>query len=150
MMQLRKPHAHLNIICFSAWIRNITNFVELSRFSAQISGCSADFHRKSVDIVKQHPNNAAIWANSCFSPVIIHDIGEHKFDGYGSEKKLGVGKWKKIGVLVIQKVAKTGNIGKKNPVVGDIEYVRYLSMQKLTWIKRDNAWNDTRLKVNKH
>ena len=28
-------------------------------------------------------------------------------------QKLGVGKWKKIGVLAIQKVAKTGNIGKK-------------------------------------
>ena len=28
--------------------------------------------------------------------------------------KLGVGKWKKIGVLAIQKVAKTDNIGKKN------------------------------------
>ena len=30
------------------------------------------------------------------------------------QQKLGVGKWKKkIGVLAIQKVAKTGNIGKK-------------------------------------
>ena len=28
-------------------------------------------------------------------------------------KKLGVGKWKTIGILAIQKVAKTGNIGKK-------------------------------------
>ena len=28
-------------------------------------------------------------------------------------QKLGVGKWKKIGDLVIQKVAKTGNIEKK-------------------------------------
>ena len=71
-------------------------------------------NRKSLDIIKQHPNNAAIWANSCFSPVIIRDIGEHKFDGYGSEK---IGRWKmekKIGVLAIQKVAKTGNIGKKS------------------------------------
>ena len=34
-----------------------------------------------------------------------------KFDGYGSAK---IGSWKKIGVLAIQKVAKTGNIGKKN------------------------------------
>ena len=40
-------------------------------------------------------------------------MGEHKFDGYRFAK-LGVGKWKKIGVLAIQKVAKTGNIGKKN------------------------------------
>ena len=86
------------------------------RFSAQISGYSADFHRKSLDITKQHPNNAAIWANSCFSPVIIRGIGEHKFDGYSSEK---IGSWKngkKIRVLAIQKVAKTGNIGKKSSV----------------------------------
>ena len=34
-------------------------------------------------------------------------------------KKLGVGKWKKIEVLTIQKVAKTGNIGKKSPVAGN-------------------------------
>ena len=48
--------------------------------------------------------------------------------GTGSQK-LGVGKWKKIGVLAIQKVAKTGNIGKKTPVAGNIDYVRYISMQ---------------------
>ena len=46
----------------------------------------------------------------CFGPVIKVDIGEHKFDGTGSAK---IGSWKKIGVLAIQKVAKTGNIGKK-------------------------------------
>ena len=45
-------------------------------------------------------------------------------------QKLGVGKWKKNGVLAFQNVPKTGNIGKKSPVVGDIDYVRYLSMQK--------------------
>ena len=67
---------------------------------------------------------------ACFSPVIKVNIGEHKFDGTGSQK-LGVGKWKKIGVLAIQKVAKTGNIGKKTPVAGNIDYVRYLSMQKV-------------------
>ena len=50
--------------------------------------------------------------------------------GTGSQK-LGVGKWEKIGVLAIQKVAKTGNIGKKTPVAGSIDYVRYLSMQKV-------------------
>ena len=44
-------------------------------------------------------------------------------------QKLGVGKWKKIGVLAIQKVAKTGNIGKITPVAGNINYVRYISMQ---------------------
>ena len=46
------------------------------------------------------------------------------------QKNLGVGKWKKIGVLVIQKVAKTGNIGKKTQA-GDIDYVKNLSMQKV-------------------
>ena len=65
--------------------------LKFSRFSAEISGYSADFHRKSLDVVKQHPKSAAIWANSCFSPVIIRDIGEHKFDGYLSEK---IGSWK--------------------------------------------------------
>ena len=104
--------------------------MKFSRFSAQISGCSADFHRKLPDIVKQHPNNAAIWASSCFSPVISRAIGEHKFDGYSSEKKWELENEKKSGVLAIQKVAKTGNIG-KNPVAGDIDYVRYLSMQKV-------------------
>ena len=41
-------------------------------------------------------------------------MGEHKFDGYrfGKNWELENGK-KKIGVLAIQKVAKTGNIGKK-------------------------------------
>ena len=38
---------------------------------------------------------------------------------------------KKIGGLVFQKVAKTGNIGKKSPVAGDINYVRSLSMKKV-------------------
>ena len=36
----------------------------------------------------------------------------------------------KIGVLVFKRVAKTGNIGGKNPEAGDMDYVRYLSMQK--------------------
>ena len=31
--------------------------------------------------------------------------------------------------LAIQKVAQTGNIGKKTPVAGNIDYVRYISMQ---------------------
>ena len=35
----------------------------------------------------------------------------------------------KNGVLEIQKVTKTGNIGKKTPVAGNIDYVRYVSMQ---------------------
>ena len=65
---------------------------------------------------------------ACFSPVIksphcgISSTGTVR-------QKLEVGKWKKIRVLAIQKVAKTGNI-EKTPVAGDIDYVRYLSMQK--------------------
>ena len=49
---------------------------------------------------------------ACFSPVTFTDIGERKFDRYTSAK---IGSWKlvKIGFLAIQKVAKTGNIGKK-------------------------------------
>ena len=50
---------------------------------------------------------------ACFSPVSKVDIGEHKFDDTGLEK-FGSGKWKKIWVLAIQKVAKTDNTGKKN------------------------------------
>ena len=65
---------------------------------------------------------------ACFGPVIKINIGEHKFDCTGSAK---IGKWKKIGVSGIQKVAKTGNIRKKTPVAGDIDYVRYLIMQKV-------------------
>ena len=41
----------------------------------------------------------------------------------------------KFRVLAFQKVAKTGNIGKKNPVAGDIHYVRYLSMQKVNLLR---------------
>ena len=49
---------------------------------------------------------------ACFSPVIKVDICERKFDGTVSEK-FGSWKMEKISVLAIQKVAKTGNIGKK-------------------------------------
>ena len=55
-------------------------------------------------------------------------MGERKFEGTSSQN-LGVGKWKKIRVLAIQKAAQTGNIGKKTPVAGNIDYVRYLSLQ---------------------
>ena len=65
---------------------------------------------------------------ACFSPVIKVELVNISLAGTGLQK-LGVGKWKKIGVLAIQKVAKTGNIGKKTPVAGNIDYVRYLSMQ---------------------
>ena len=75
-------------------------------------GFSANFHRKLLDIVKQHPTMPKYGLIACFSPVIEVDIGEHKFDGTGSAK---IGSWKmeKKSVLAIQKVAKTGNIGKK-------------------------------------
>ena len=49
---------------------------------------------------------------ACFSPVIKVEWLNISSMGTSSQK-LGVGKWKKIGVLAIQKVAKTGNIGKK-------------------------------------
>ena len=67
---------------------------------------------------------------ACFSPVIEVDTDEHKFDGTGSTKN-GSWKMKKKGVLAFQKVAKTDIIGKKTPVAGDIDYVRYLSIQKV-------------------
>ena len=58
-------------ICFTipgskTWPENVADFVEFLLFSAQIPGFSADFHRKSLDIVKQHPNNAGIWADGVF------------------------------------------------------------------------------------
>ena len=49
---------------------------------------------------------------ACFSPVIKVEQVNISSTGIGLQK-MGVGKWKKIGVLAIQKVAKTGNIGKK-------------------------------------
>ena len=66
---------------------------------------------------------------ACFSWVIKNDIGEHKFDGT-VRQKLGVGKWKKKKSW-FWPVAKTGNIGKESPVTGNIDYVRYLGMQKV-------------------
>ena len=77
-----------------------------------ISGFSADFHRKSVDIAKQHPNNAEILADSVFSPVIKVELVNISSTGTGSQK-LGVEKWRKKRGFGDPKVAKTGNIGKK-------------------------------------
>ena len=68
------------------------------------------------------------WLIVCFSPVIKVEWVNISSTGTGSQK-LGVGKLKKIDVLAIQKVAKTGNIGKKTPVAGNIDYVRYIGMQ---------------------
>ena len=63
---------------------------------------------------------------ACFSPVITIKWVNISSTGTGLAK---IGRWKKIGVLAIQKVAKTGNIGKITPVAGNIDYVRYISMQ---------------------
>ena len=65
---------------------------------------------------------------ACFSPVITVEWVNISSTGTGSSK---IGSWKmeKIRVLAIQKVAKTGNIGKITPVAGNIDYVRYISMQ---------------------
>ena len=60
MMQLRKPNVHLTSKFFSVPGSEIANYVEIFAVSVQISGFIADFHRKLLDIVKQHPNNAAI------------------------------------------------------------------------------------------
>ena len=49
---------------------------------------------------------------ACFSPVVKVELVNISSKGTGSQK-LAVGKWNKIGVLAIQKVAKTGYIGKK-------------------------------------
>ena len=56
-------------------------------------------------------------------------MGGHKFDGYRFGKNWELENGKKIGVLAIEKVAKTGNIRKKTPMAGNIDYVRYNSMQ---------------------
>ena len=56
-------------------------------------------------------------------------MGGRKFDGYRFAKIEQLENGKKSGFFAIQKVAKTGNIGKKTPVAGNIDYVRYLSMQ---------------------
>ena len=49
---------------------------------------------------------------ACFSQVSKVVLVNTSLTGTGSQK-LGVGKWKNLGVLAIQTVAKTGNIGKK-------------------------------------
>ena len=57
------------------------------------------------------------WVSDCrfgVSPVNYPDPDpEHKFDGYQFGKNWELENGKKIGVLAIQKVAKTGNIGIK-------------------------------------
>ena len=66
MTQLRKLHAHMTSICFSVpGYETSPILLKFSQFLAQILGFS-DFPRKSLNIVKQHPNNAKIWADSVF------------------------------------------------------------------------------------
>ena len=71
----------------------------------------------------------------------LPDKGEHKFDSTRN-RKLGVEKWKKKSGLAFQKVAKTSMVilEKKGPVVGGIDYVRYLSVQKVKQLQA-NATN---------
>ena len=103
-MLLCKPHAHWTSICFSVpGSEKSPILLKYSLFSAQISGFSADFHRKSLDILKQHPNNAAIWADGVFWPsnqvvtlVNISSIGTvHKNRDLENGKKSGFWRSKK-------------------------------------------------------
>ena len=67
MTQLRKLHAHMTSICFSVpGYETSLILLKFTQFSAQVLVFSADFHRKSPDIVKQHPSNAEISADSVF------------------------------------------------------------------------------------
>ena len=64
---IAQTHVHMTSICSSvSGSETSPILLKFSLFSAQILGFSADFHRKSLDIVKQHPNNAEIWADSVF------------------------------------------------------------------------------------
>ena len=57
---IAQTHAHMTSICSSV------SGSETSPTLFKFSGFSADFHRKYLDIVKQHPNDAEIWADSVF------------------------------------------------------------------------------------
>ena len=64
------------------------------QFSAQILGFSADFHRKLLDIVKQHTNNDGIWADgvckpSYLGPTLVNVSSMVRFD-----KNKELRKWK--------------------------------------------------------
>ena len=81
------------------------------------------FIEKTLDIVKQHPNNARIWADRVFQPsyqgpTLVNISLTVQFD---KNWELENGK-KKIGILTFQKVAKTGNIWKKT-VADCIDYL---------------------------
>ena len=72
---------------------------------------------------------------ACFSWVNKPNIGEYKFDRYGSAKIVRWKMEKKIEVLAFQKVAKTGDFGKKSPAPDYINYLRYLNMQKVKYLR---------------
>ena len=59
-------NGHTVSICFT----KIADIVEIFTVFSPISGFIADFHRKSLYTVKQHPNNAIIGLIACFSQVI--------------------------------------------------------------------------------
>ena len=95
---LAQTHAHMTSICSSvSGSETSPTLLKFSRFSAQISGFSADFHRKSLDIVNQQPNNAEIWADSEFEPSNQGRMGEHKFDRYRFGKNWELENGKKTG-----------------------------------------------------
>ena len=99
---LAQTHANMTSICSSvSGSETSPTLLKFSRFSAQISGFSADFladfHRKFLDIVKQHPHNAEIWADSVFLPSNQRQMGEHKFDGYRFGKNWELEDGKKSG-----------------------------------------------------
>ena len=95
---LAQTYAHTTSICsLVSGSETSPTSLKFSRFSAQISGFSADFHRKSLDIVKQHQNNAEIWADSVFEPSNQGRMGEHKFDGNWFGKNWELENGKKLG-----------------------------------------------------
>ena len=65
---------------------------------------------------------------ACFSPVIKVEWVNISSTGTGSVK---IGSWKMENNRGFgdPEIAKTGNNGKKTPVAGNIDYVRYISMQ---------------------
>ena len=75
--------------------------LEFSLFSAQILGFSADFHRKSLAIVKQHPNNARIWDDFVLAKLYQGPTLVNISLTVRSDKKFGVGKWKKKNIRIL-------------------------------------------------
>ena len=89
---LAQTHAHMTSI-FSSVSGSETSatLLKISRFSAQISGFSADFHRKSIDIVNSTQTMSKYGLIACFSPVITVEWVNISSTGTGSAK---FGSWK--------------------------------------------------------